>query len=221
MNYCKLLVFDFETSGTEKEQSVNPENCEVLQLAAVVLNPRNLSITDEYQSYIKPTVPFETLEKESLSINQIKEENIKDAPDLQSVWSSFVSFVNKFNKKPGDTWMAPIACGINIKSFDIPIANRLCKKYGFVDKKKRPNIFNFRHQIDLLDFLFPWFESNNEISRYGMDYLRDYFGLPKTGAHNAITDVKQCAQIIVKFLQFHRNILDKQKPKFKGSFSGL
>ena len=67
-----------------------------------------------------------------------------------------------------------------------------------------------------MNVVFYWFEGNNELKNYTLDNLRDYMGLSKEGAHDALKDVKDTAQIMIRFMKLHRNLSDKIK--FKGSF---
>ena len=39
--------------------------------------------------------------------------------------------------------------------------------------------------------------------------MRDYFGLPKDNAHDALQDVKDTANILIKFLKMQRNMSKK------------
>ena len=67
-----------------------------------------------------------------------------------------------------------------------------------------------------MNLMFYWFEQNNDIKSYTLDTVRDYFGIPKEGAHDALKDVKDTADIIIRFMKLHRNL--SKKIKFKGSF---
>jgi DNA polymerase III epsilon subunit-like protein len=62
-----------------------------------------------------------------------------------------------------------------------------------------------------------WFESVSDIKSLSLDNLRDYLGIDKTNAHDAIKDVKDCAEILIRFLRLHRTL--SKKIKFKGSFA--
>jgi DNA polymerase III epsilon subunit-like protein len=212
LNRNHIVVFDFETG------SVNPQTCEVLQIAACVIDARRLELfPDTFNAYVKP-LDESKVEAEALKVNKIDLTSLRDKPTIDAVWPTFVNFVNKYNKKPGNGWEAPIAAGHNIKNFDMIIAERLCNAYGFVDKRdSKWNIFNKRFVIDTIDMLFPWFENNVEPADAKLDSYRDYFGISKEGAHNALVDVKQCAAIIQRFLRFHRKIA--QKTSFKGAFA--
>ena len=68
-----------------------------------------------------------------------------------------------------------------------------------------------------MNILFYWFEYNNELKNYTLDNLRDYLGIDKTNAHDALKDVKDTAEIMIRFLKLHRSL--SSKIKFRGSFS--
>jgi hypothetical protein len=46
--------------------------------------------------------------------------------------------------------------------------------------------------------------------------MRDYLGLSKDNAHDAIKDVKDCADILIRFLRLHKDL--SKKIKFKDAF---
>ncbi len=46
--------------------------------------------------------------------------------------------------------------------------------------------------------------------------MREYFGLSKEGGHDALKDVKDTAELLIRFMRLHRNTA--AKVKFKGSF---
>ena len=50
-----------------------------------------------------------------------------------------------------------------------------------------------------------------------MDYLRDYFGMETDNAHDALQDVKDTANILIKFLKLQRSLL--KKVKFEKTFA--
>jgi DNA polymerase III epsilon subunit-like protein len=90
-------------------------------------------------------------------------------------------------------------------------------KYGNVNKENRSDIFYPRDVIDIMNLVFYWFEGNNELKNYTLDNLRDYLGLDKEGAHDALKDVKDTASILIRFLRLHRNI--SNKVKFRSAFT--
>ena len=111
---------------------------------------------------------------------------------------------------------APIAAGYNINKFDLKIIHRLSEKYKNIEAKENAsNLFYPRDVVDIMNLVFYWFE-NLDIKSYSLDNIRDYLGIDKTGAHDAVKDVIDSANILIRFLRLHRNL--SSKIKFKGSF---
>src|SRR3990167_2006650 len=101
-NYC---VLDLET-GSRNKHTTQP-----LQLAAVIVDGRKLKVVDKFQSLIRPLATndatakgLDPIEDEALKVNGLNIEDLAKAPDLKSVWESFVSFVEKWQGKKGDRW---------------------------------------------------------------------------------------------------------------------
>ena len=101
-------------------------------------------------------------------------------------------------------------------SFDLPIIDRLSNKYGNVSKEKKTDIFFPRDVVDIMNIVFYWFEYNRDLKSYTLDSLRDYFGISKEGAHDALKDIRDSAEIMVRFLKLHRKLA--ANIKFKDSF---
>ena len=62
-----------------------------------------------------------------------------------------------------------------------------------------------------MHLMFLWFENNNDIKSLSLDNMRDYFGISKDNAHDAMKDVLDCAAILTRFLRLHRNMASKIK----------
>jgi DNA polymerase III epsilon subunit-like protein len=226
MNYNKICVFDFETDGS------NPRICSPVQIAAVMVDPIKLEIIpdSEFNANFKPEVlegnDDYTYETDILDFHAkvkgcSKEEVLSSwrlYPKQDISWKMFVEYLNKYHTRTSkkSQFSAPIAAGYNIYRFDLPIINRLSLKYGNLNKEKTTDIFYPRDVVDVINLIFYWFEHNNELKSYTLDNLRDYFGISKDGAHDAIKDVKDTANIMIRFLRLHRNL--SQKIKFKNSF---
>lgn len=226
INYNKICVFDFETDG------VDPTKCSPVQIAAVMIDPITLDIISdsEFNIFFKP----EVLEKDSNYVYETdildfhakvrgstKEDILKqwlEYPSQQQSWKMFVEYLNKYHSRSSKKshFSAPIAAGYNIHRFDLKIIDRLSQKYGDTNKEGNNNIFFQRDVLDIMNLVFYWFEQNNDLKSYSMDNLRDYLGISKDGAHDALKDVKDSAEILIRFLKLYRNMANKVK--FKDSF---
>ena len=114
---------------------------------------------------------------------------------------------------------APIAAGYNINRFDLPIMQKLSVKYKNVNKEGNSSLFYPRDVIDVMNLIFYWFEASKDLKSYSLDNLRDYLGISKEGAHDALKDVKDSAEIMIRFLKLHRKL--GAKVKFRDSFNTI
>lgn len=223
----KICVFDFETDGSD------PEVCSPVQLAAVIIDPIKLEIIpgSEFNVTCKPEVMETDLDYKYTTdiidfharVKGCSQEDIYkqwQAYSSQEIaWTSFVTYLEKYhcgNRKKKSQFSAPIAAGYNIHRFDMKIINRLSKKYKNIDNKEGTStLFYPRDVLDIMNLIFYWLESSN-LKSYALDNIREYLGISKEGAHDALKDVKDCAEILIRFLRLHRKLVPKIK--FEGSF---
>lgn len=227
-NLQKICVFDFETDGSD------PSVCSPVQLAAIMVDPIKLQIipNSEFNAYFKPEILEENKEycyADSTVLDfHSKVKGIDKGsvlaewhnyPHQSKGWTSFVSYLDMYHTRSEKKsfFSAPIAAGYNIFRFDLKIIDRLSQKYDNLNKEGRSSLFYPRDTLDMMNLVFYWFEGNNDLKNYTMDNLRSYLGIGAEGSHDAIKDVKDTADIIIRFLKLHRNI--SKKVKFKGSFA--
>lgn len=204
-----IIVFDFETDG------LDTASCNPCQVAAIAVDLRNLQVVEdsEFNAYICPddvdepnyikdhyrTLKFHADLQKTTIENVLKDWRSKGIKE-KVAWTSFVDYCKKY-RMGAKNGQLPVAGGQNIVNFDLPIAARLCEKHkvGFPFPK--------RDTFDLLNITPMWFLfSTSPPENYKLDTLRDYFGMSKEGAHDALTDVRQCAELIIKFLRLYKNI---------------
>lgn len=77
-----LLLLDLETTGLDASKH------EIIQLGALLLDKKTLKEKEVFSSYIKPT-GWHRRDKESMKINGIKWEQVKNAPGLKKVLMEF------------------------------------------------------------------------------------------------------------------------------------
>jgi len=202
------IVFDFETG------SRNPRKTQPTQIAALALDGRNLKLKGTFNSESRPILDdekaiemgFDPLEDEALRITGKNREELAKAPMPKTVWKKFCNFVNQYNWK-GTQFFAPIPAGFNIIGFDMIIIDRLCKAYGPYDKERQQQkLFNKIYKVDMMDNMFMWTEGDPAVKSISMDSLRDRMGLSKENAHDALQDVKDTANIMIKFMKTHRSV---------------
>jgi DNA polymerase III epsilon subunit-like protein len=217
-----IIVFDFETNGLDTS-TLFP-----LQIAAMAFDPIRLEpiqVNGSFNSLMRPS-DMDKLDdtpnkRKALEINKKTRAMIEAAPDEAVVWKRFCEWCYQFNKKGKSIFSAPIPAGQNIDRFDIPIAQRLCSKYGNVSKDGMMDIFSPMTSIDLKNILFHWFHGSSELENLSMDAsIRPYFGLSKEGGHDALFDVQQTAAVIMRFQKYARKQRDYALAQghFKGSF---
>jgi exonuclease I len=226
MNKNKICVFDLETDGSD------PKSCSPVQLAAIIVDPISLEIVkgSEFNINFKP----ETLESDEnyvyttdildfhAKVRGCSKDEIlnswKDYPQQENAWSMFRSYLEKYHNRSTkkSQFSAPIAAGYNINRFDLVIVDRLSIKYKDTNKEGKTSLFYPRDVLDLMNLVFYWFENNNDVKSLALDNIRDYFGISKDGAHDALKDVKDTAELLIRFLKLHRNL--SNKIKFKNSF---
>jgi DNA polymerase III epsilon subunit-like protein len=228
MNNNKICVFDFETDGS------NPDFCSPVQIAAVMIDPVSLEIIDgsEFNVNFKPEV-IEQNENYEYTTDILdfhakvrgcsKADILKQwqqYPKQEYSWQLFINYLQNYHTRSSrkSQFSAPIAAGYNIHRFDLRIIERLSSKYNNLNKENRSDIFYPRDTLDIMGLMFYWFEASNELNSYSLDTVREYFGISGEGAHDALKDVKDCAEILTRFMKLHRNL--SSKVKFKNSFLG-
>ena len=222
----KICVFDFETDGSD------PEVCDPVQLASVVIDPVSLDIIpgsefninfkpmclDHDQDYVYKTDILGFHAK----VKGCSQEDVlnlwRGYPKQDQSWKQFINYLDKYHIRSSSKGMfsAPIAAGYNIIKFDMKIINRLSIRYGNTNKESNTNLFYPRDTIDIMNIAWLWFENIQEVTSLSLDSVREYLGIDKTGAHDAMKDVKDCADILIRFLRLHISL--SEKIKFKDSF---
>ncbi len=233
MNYQNYLLYDLETVARAGEDARNPLQAEPIQITAKVIHPRKLEFIDkaEFSTYIQPPFPREEIDMgviEWHSKNKgIKTEEFlgliynEKTPKQELVWKNFIEFFKRYHTNNGKSKTihnAPLLAGHNIISYDNIIFERLCRRYGNVNKDDKQNLTMMNKSIDTIGLLWFWTENNPELDSQALDKVRPYFGLSNEGGHDSSKDVDDCAAILTRFLKLHRLIASKTK--FKGSFSG-
>jgi DNA polymerase III epsilon subunit-like protein len=227
-NNQKICVFDLETDGKD------PMICSPVQIAAIIVDPIKLEIipNSEFNVNLKPSILNEqdsyAYEDSDVLDFHAKVKNCskakvldewKNYPSQDSGWKLFVSYLEMYHTRSNkrSCFSAPIAAGYNINRFDLKIIERLSKHYKNTNKEGNSSLFYPRDVIDIMNLIFYWFEGADDLKNYTLDNLRDYMGLSKEGSHDALKDVHDTADILIRFLKLHRKLFTKIK--FKNAFN--
>jgi hypothetical protein len=141
-------------------------------------------------------------------------------PSQELVWKNFVDYLLRYHTagKSKTMFSAGIAAGANITKFDLVICQRLSERYGNINKEGKSNIFFPRDVLDIQTLLFYWWENLADVpNSFAVDNLRDFFGMSKEKGHDALQDVKDCAEMIVRCLRAMRPVAERIK--FKGAIA--
>jgi DNA polymerase III epsilon subunit-like protein len=218
-NDLDYIVFDLETGG------LKPDHHEVLQIGAKAYNGRTLEpypveSGGEFNIYLRPNYP-ERLEAQALAVNGLTLELLEARGIDQKVgWLQFREWAAQYRRK--GPLGAPIACGKNIRRFDLKFVAVLDALYC----KGKSGAFNSRIELDLQDDLWRWFAGDPTLGDYSMDTVRKYFGLPPSPTHDALIDARETGHLIMKFLRLYRAFQAKKKTDgskwlvFEGSCKG-
>jgi DNA polymerase III epsilon subunit-like protein len=126
---------------------------------------------------------------------------LREAPLPEQVWEGFARFVRQFNLGgKNDGFCSPIPAGFNINNYDRVIVDRLCEEHKILRKDGRQAIFNGRLSFDVMQMASEWFWWSKEPKSISLDNLRLFFGISKEGGHDALKDVKDTGDILIKFL---------------------
>ena len=229
-NNQKICVFDLETDGKD------PSVCSPVQIAAIMVDPVKLEIISdsEFNINLKPAAldqnasyayeDSDVLDFHAKVRGCAKDdilESWKSYPKQEAGWKMFTSYLEMYHLRSDrkSCFTAPIAAGYNINRFDLPIIQKLSVKYKNVNKEGNSSLFYHRDVIDVMNLIFYWFEASKDLKSYSLDNLRDYLGISKEGAHDALKDVKDSAEIMIRFLKLHRKL--GAKVKFRDSFNTI
>lgn len=208
-----LIFLDFETGGR------NPLTCQPTQIAAIALDGRNFKLKGQFNSLMRPIIDdqkataagVDPLEEGALKVTGQTREELAKAPLPKTVWKKFCTFVNKYNWKK-TPYFAPIPCGFNIIGYDMKIVDRLCRQYGPWDEKRQcQKLFHQIYKVDVMDDIWLWTEGDPNVKSISMDSLRERMGMPADNAHDALQDVKDTANIFIKFQKSRRAIYKNMK----------
>lgn len=151
-----FVVFDLETTG------FNCKVDEICEIAALRIIDGEIADQFERLVYIDGDMPAA-----AERVNHISKDMLEEAPHMTGALSSFLSFVGP----------SPVLVGHNIKTFDIPLIERVAASCSLD--------FSYKEAIDTLQLAKRAWPN---LSSYKMDDLRDRLDFDIAGSHRALKD---------------------------------
>lgn len=173
-------------------------------MACLVLDPVTLEVIpgSEFMTYMRPddlnTVDNTPEKQRALSINGITRDKLANAPVWKVGFQAFASHLKRVVPSGGK----PYAVGKNIRNFDLPITNRVCRQLGLTTPGGNNQLFDHRWNFQIEDFAMPWLLWPGLVDSISMDALRAFFGMSQEKSHDALFDVRQTAWLFRKFVKF-------------------
>ena len=185
MNFNKdILVIDTELTG------LDPKKHEIIQLAAILLDKKTLKEKEVFNAYVRPS-KWKQRDPESMKVNGILWDQLKDAPSLKKV-------LGDFNRMFGHNVIQAFYVGFNDKRF-------LLQAY---EKAKIKWQFDY-HYLELWGLIYPFLAAKNKLTNrkkftgFEMEDLIKMFKI-KIGEdqlHDALVDCRVEAEILRKVIK--------------------
>jgi 3'-5' exoribonuclease 1 len=174
-DYNYYLVLDLEATCCD-QGTINREQMEIIEIGAVMVEPKNLTIIDEFQTFIKP-VRHPILTQFCKSLTSISQTQV----DLAPTYPEAIALLKK--------WLSGYSNGV-------------FGSWGDYDRKQFQQDSNF-HKVPFpiayphvnLKQLFT--ETQGLPKRYGMAKALQIVGLPLEGTHHrGIDDARNIAKLL-------------------------
>lgn len=178
-----LLVLDIESTGLDFTKH------ELIQIAAILLDKKTLKEKSRFETFIKPK-HWAKRDPESMAVNQITWDMLKDAPDLKTA-------LKKFQRKFGsNVIIAPY--GTILDTLMLRVSYRQCKMVYPYDY----------HVYDIWPLLYTYMASHkllknkHRFSGFSLDDAAKHFKIKvPAGRHTALVDCEVEADVLRHILK--------------------
>lgn len=180
-NYHYYLVLDLEATCCDKQATIKQSEMEIIEIGAVMVEAKNLTIIDEFQSFIKP-IRHPILTEFCKSLTSIAQAQV----DLSPTYPEAIALLKK--------WLSGYSNGV-------------FGSWGDFDRKQFQQDSNF-HKVPFpiahphvnLKQLFT--QKQGLRKRYGMAKALQIAGLPLEGTHHrGIDDARNIAKLLPYILE--------------------
>ena len=173
-----IIIYDLETTGFTNQYSDNPDDQPgIVQIGAVKYD-NDMNLVAEFDALVNPELvnPSKWTE-DAMEVNNIRPEDVVDAPTFFSVLPRFAEFC-----RGGEYWL-----GYNHIEFDNVVLDWQLKRYGFSH--------HFPWPLTHIDIMLIASEEMNMRGKRGRknpklgEIYQELFEKELEGAHNALLDV--------------------------------
>jgi DNA polymerase III epsilon subunit-like protein len=171
-----LSFIDIETTGIDRESG------EIIELAAIITKMKDgqLVVTDQVDIKVKPK-HIETADPQALRINGYNEADWLFAVELEEAMKIFAE------KTKGSIF----------------VAHNVTFDYGFIEKAfidcNLENQMHF-HKLDTISIAFAVLHGNEDINRYSLHALSEYYNIENKKAHSAFADAYATYEVFKKLM---------------------
>lgn len=181
MKKHNLAFIDLETTG------LDPDKHEIIEIGCIIAKQipqvsggAKVEIIDEFELKVRPE-HIETAEPEALRVNGYNEADWIFAIDLKRA-------MEILSEKTKDC----VLVGFNI-AFDAEFLDRAFTKTGV------KNQMHF-HKIEVMSMAFAKLYHEQDVERFSLHYLSEYFGIKNENAHTALADIRTTFEVYKKIL---------------------
>nr|WP_295971431.1 exonuclease domain-containing protein [uncultured Bacillus sp.] len=164
LHQLEVVVFDIETTGFFAEQGD-----EIISLGAVKVYGKEIQVETPFYSLVQCDKPISS---EIESLTDITSACLKDAPDLASVLSQFLTFVQ----------------GATL------VAHHASHEKSFLQNASR-KIFRMPFKLRIVDTSFLYRIAEPELNFVRLDDFCEYNGIPIVNRHHALGDAILTAKL--------------------------
>lgn len=182
MRKHNLAFIDLETTG------LNPDKHEIIEFGCVIVKQSreeggaiSFDVVEELEFKIKPK-RIEDAEPTALRINKYDESAWAFAYDLEEVMPIIA-------KKTAGAIM---------------VAHNVAFDYGFLEKAFRDTDVEDKmhyHKLDTISMAYAKLHKRDDIDRFSLSKLSEYFGVENTGAHTALPDARATFELYKKLME--------------------
>lgn len=198
-----LLLVDLETTGLDAQKH------EIIQIAAILLDKKTLKEKEIFSSFVCP-LRWKNRDPESMKVNGIKWEQLKNAPDLKTVLRALESIIETSR-------LALRTRSKNIvRAKSRTIHNIVLSYYGgpldmdFMREAYRKTGLKWQfdyHYFNLWAFFYAFLASKNKLKNskkftgFSLDDFMKEFKIKSNSRHDALEDCRIEAEVLRRIMQ--------------------